>query len=108
VENLARNAGGAVYLETLLVNALFAISGCVWQNNLALQGGDLSFSFYTKGMGKITIESSTFIVSPRDGLLSLIEVSKIDPGVESTFYMIDILKAKKVEITDCQFVSSAQ
>jgi len=45
MENKARNAGGAVYLETFLVNALFAISGCIWQNNLALQGGDLSFSF---------------------------------------------------------------
>jgi len=30
MENIARNAGGAVYLETFLVNALFAISRCVW------------------------------------------------------------------------------
>jgi len=59
-------------------------------------------------MGKITIESSNFIVSLRDDLSSLIEVSKIDPGVESTFYMIDILKARKVEITDCQFIFSVQ
>jgi len=59
-------------------------------------------------MGKITIESSNFVVSPRDDLSSLISISKVDPGVESTFYMIDILKAKKVEIIDSRFISSLQ
>ncbi|KAL4438397.1 hypothetical protein ABPG74_009436 [Tetrahymena malaccensis] len=107
--NLATISGGAIYIMPFEGNVYFQMKNSIMQNNFALQGSFLDFSFIGNGIGRVLLTQSYFyndLPNNLDQIQQIIKQQDNKFSSQSQCSLFQFIRVTQIQIISNIFESS--